>query len=178
MSTGVFRENIDYIVKVPLTDGQKLAAAEEMAEAWADKVNLEAKKKIAADGFKELIEGEEARIKRNGNLLRKGHIETEMECERIKDYGLNTVTIFRLDTGEPVSSRELNDDEQQMDMPTEEEPKDEFPDPPGGGYPPGSDLFKGPPDTSATDEGLSDVDTSEMDGDPETPDPLDDGPPE
>lgn len=164
MSTGVFRENIDYIVKVPLTDGQKLAAAEEMAEAWADKVNLEAKKKIAADSFKELIEGEEARIKRNGNLLRKGHVETEMECESIKDYAANTLTIYRLDTGEEVSKRELNDDEQQMDMPTEEEPDagegEEDADNDAPGYVPD------PPD----------LDTSEMDGDPETPDPLDDGP--
>lgn len=151
MSTGVFRENIDYIVKVPLTDGQKLAAAEEMAEAYADKLTFESRKKVAADSFKELIEGEEARIKRNGNLLRKGHIETEMECESVKDYGENTLTIFRLDNGEEVGKRELRDDEQQMDMPADEEPLDTSemdgdPEAEGGEVP-------DPPDTSAVDEG-------------------------
>lgn len=164
MSTSVFRENIEHIVKVELTDAERLAVGGEMAQAYADKDDLDAGKKLAADGFKRRIEAQEAVITRNGELLRKGYREETMECEKVKDYGLNTLTIRRLDTGAVVASRELNEDEQQMDMPVDEEPDagegEEDADNDAPGYVPD------PPD----------LDTSEMDGDPETPDPLDDGP--
>lgn len=148
MSTGVVRESIDYIVKVELTDPERLSVAGEMAQAYADKEDLERDKKLEVDNFKRRIEAQEAVITRNGDLLRRGYQEHEMECESVKDYGANTLTIYRLDNGEEVSQRELRDDEQQMDMPTDEEPEEE---PEEGDGEPGE--VPDPPDTSAVDEG-------------------------
>ena len=149
MSTGVFRENIEYFVKVALTDPERLALGGELAQAYSDRADLERDKKLQADGIKRLIEVQDAVITRNGELLQRGYQEHEMECERIKDYGANTLTIYRLDNSEVVTQRELTEDEQQMEISdepefevVEDDTESDVPDPP-------------------------DLDTSEMDGDPE-----------
>ncbi len=107
----VSRENIEHLVKVDLTDAERLAVGGEMAQAYADKDDLEAKKKFEADSFKKQIEAQEAVITRNGELLRKGYREETMECKSVKDYDANTLTIYRPDNGGEVSRRDLRDDE-------------------------------------------------------------------
>lgn len=77
---------------------------------------LKEEKKASTSEFKARIDACNDITKKLAEIITSGKEDRDVECEMIKDFKRNTVTITRTDTGEVVDERPMTEDERQEKM--------------------------------------------------------------
>lgn len=94
-----------------LTLEEREKKGRELADLMAEKDRLEDAKKGAADQFKGQITTVENNCRGVYLVIRQGYEMREVECRRVQDWDRKTVEVIREDTGELISTREMNQTE-------------------------------------------------------------------
>jgi len=120
------------MLPVPLTPAGQWEITQALARALKkiDQLN-DALKSIRSD-YKSQIDKQQEIVNDLTAKINSGHEDRMVECELIKNYSANTITLMRLDTGEDVSARTMTAEERQkgLDLPPEPEaPATEAPNP-------------------------------------------------
>jgi hypothetical protein len=113
-------------LKCPLTEAEMKAQAEKMAQNLSQIAQYEADLK----SIKKQIESDIARCQAElGSAVEKYRSGFEMrniDCEIIKNFETNTVSIKRLDTGETIRERAMTAEERQLALDLQK--KEDLPD--------------------------------------------------
>lgn len=117
-------------LKVILTKDEVADRADRAAGLLQDRDAKEEEQKARAKAAKAEIDAVEAELRRVSNEVRTKATYQEVQCERRYVYDKSKVQEWRLDTGEMISERDMNESEKQRDLPFDD----------GGGAPPGGDL--------------------------------------
>ncbi len=110
------------LLKCLLTEKEKLQAGSEMTDAYQALEGLNNEFETVKQEFKGKIGGQESAITRLSALIRAGYEHRQVKCSVEKDFGMGTVTVIRLDSGDTVEARPMSNMEAQMglEMPTGE----------------------------------------------------------
>ena len=103
-------------LKCILTDSEKQELGSQMAEAVARVNEAEQELKSVSTQIKSKIAVDEALISGCSEKIRSGYEFRKVECEEVKDYENDRVTILRLDNFHVVSSREMKPEERQKEL--------------------------------------------------------------
>ena len=117
-------------LKVILTKEEIADRADRAAGLLQDRDTKEEEQKARAKAEKAVIESIESELRRVSNEVRTKATYQDVQCERRYVYDKSKVQEWRLDTGEMISERDMNDSEKQRDLPFDDDGK-------GGG---GGDL--------------------------------------
>lgn len=101
------------LLRVTLTEDEKVKQAERMAEKQAELEDLEDQKKAMVKDFASRIEMVQANVRQASNTYRQGWELRDVECVEIKDMNCGTLCVVRQDTGETVRMRKLSQSEMQ-----------------------------------------------------------------
>lgn len=104
--------------------------ADRAAGLLQDRDTKEEEQKARAKAEKAVIESIESELRRVSNEVRTKATYQDVQCERRYVYDKGKVQEWRLDTGEMMSERDMNDTEKQRDLPFDDD----------GGAPAGGDL--------------------------------------
>lgn len=115
---------------VKLTLDETKLRSEALGKAIQEHADIEAEKDASNKRFKERLESLDLDISRLGRICREGRELRHVPVTDHKDYDRGTVETVRLDTGEVVGSRPMNEDERQAGLFDEEERGTETPEPP------------------------------------------------
>jgi hypothetical protein len=107
-----FRQSLKCI----LTDEEKQEIGSQLAEAVARVNEAEQELKAVSTQIKSQIAVDEALISGCSEKIRSGYEFRKVECEEVKDYENDRVTIIRLDSYSTVSSREMKPEERQKEL--------------------------------------------------------------
>jgi hypothetical protein len=113
------RTNESRELKVELTEKEKLEYGQKVARECQLLAGCEEEKAEASSGFTARIKVHKAEINSLSTVLQQGYEYRQVKCERIIDYKKGTLVVIRLDTGEVVQERELNEAEKQRNLPIE-----------------------------------------------------------
>jgi hypothetical protein len=104
------------ILPVPLSDpeykefGIKLGLAnQEISQAEDELASVKSQ-------YKARITSAEGRRNEYSSVINAGHQQKQVECNLVKDFGENTITLIRLDTGETVRTRIMTASEKQRGL--------------------------------------------------------------
>ena len=73
-------------------------------------------KKASNTEFKEKIDNKTFEVRHLAKVIKQGFEERAVEIREVKDYDRKTIDIFRIDTGERVSSRSMAIEDAQESM--------------------------------------------------------------
>ena len=102
-----------------LTEALRVEYGHQVATLTLEISGLEIEKKESAADYKERIDFRTAEARRLSGILKAGKEIRSVPCEQQFDFASRAVTVWRLDTGEIVSSRTMELDEMQESMPLE-----------------------------------------------------------
>lgn len=100
------KENVKYVFSE--------AELKDKARALSEKDQAESEYKSVKKMFDARIAAADSQAKLCSEHYRNGYEYRYVECEKVTDYGMNELSVVRLDTGEVVFSRSLTEDEKQM----------------------------------------------------------------
>lgn len=103
-------------LRVALTNDELLEAGDILATKQQELNELNDELKGIKDTYKAKTSAIEAEQVRVGNLLRQKYEMRDVEVEITCDYDAGIITIVRLDSGDVVESRAMNDAEKQREM--------------------------------------------------------------
>jgi hypothetical protein len=103
-------------LRVTLKAEEIAERADRAAQILADRDSKEEELKAHAKHAKSVIESLEAEMRRLSNEVRTKATYQEVRCERRFLYDTGKVIEVRLDTGEVLSERDMNDSEKQRDL--------------------------------------------------------------
>jgi len=104
------------ILRCKLTDDELLKRGTEMAEASAEVATLEDQLASTKKEYQAKIDTRQARINELSGTIRAKSESRLVKCERLFLYATGLVTETRMDTVEVINTREMRDDERQMEM--------------------------------------------------------------
>jgi len=104
-------------LKVALTQEEVLQTADELATALDNKTSLAAEKEAVLKSFKSKEAALDAQITEKQQRVRNKYTYRNVECENVLDYGTLETYTRRLDTGDEIMRRPMNEDEKQTDLP-------------------------------------------------------------
>jgi hypothetical protein len=109
-------EPFETVLRCKLTGEEMIARGTEMAESSAEVATLEDTLSSVKKEYQAKIDAKQARINElSGTIMSK--LESRViKCERTFLYGIGKVTETRTDTNEVINTREMRDDERQMEM--------------------------------------------------------------
>lgn len=102
-----------------LTEALRVEYGHQVATLTLEISGLETEKKESASDFKERIDVRTAEARRLSGILKAGKEPRSVACEEQFDFANRSVSVWRLDTGELVTSRTMELDEMQETMPLE-----------------------------------------------------------
>lgn len=111
------RKEIVKLLKCDLTEAELLQQGAVMAEAQQNGALAEQEFDSVKQQFKSKIEEQAMIAGRAGNLIRSKAEYRQVKCERILDFDKGSVREKRLDTDQPIETREMTDEERQMGLP-------------------------------------------------------------
>ena len=103
-------------LKCELTDAETREAADVLARALDTLECLEDEKKKLTSDFKAQIEGKEAELRIQKNLVRNKYEHRPTQCKMTLNYTKQMVIVTRDDTGAVVVERKMLEEEKQMQM--------------------------------------------------------------
>jgi len=119
-------------LRVPLTPDEQRERGQQLARAFAELADAQARHKTARDHQKDEENQIEGRIAKLASIVREGFEERAVPVEMRIDVGLGMVEEVRTDTGEIVKTREATRDDKvkaqalsQSEIPGTETRKDE-----------------------------------------------------
>lgn len=104
-------------LKVILTKEEIADRADRAAGLLQDRDTKEEEQKARAKAEKAVIESIESELRRVSNEVRTKATYQDVQCERRYVYDEGKVQEWRLDTGEMISERDMNETEKQRDLP-------------------------------------------------------------
>lgn len=104
-------------LKVILTKEEIADRADRAAGLLQDRDTKEEEQKARAKAEKAAIESIESELRRVSNEVRTKATYQDVQCERRYVYEKSKVQEWRLDTGEMISERDMNETEKQRDLP-------------------------------------------------------------
>ncbi len=104
-------------LKVVLTKEEIADRADRAAGLLQDRDTKEEEQKARAKAEKAVIEQIESELRRVSNEVRTKATYQDVQCERRYVYDKSKVQEWRLDTGEMMSERDMNETEKQRDLP-------------------------------------------------------------
>lgn len=119
--TGIRTKKTVHSLPCKLTHEEQRIKGLELAEQDHTLFLKQEERKKVVDGFKTEIEIIESNMTAMARVLRQGFEMRPIECREIYDYNVGIVQMVRLDTGEVVWDRQMNDDERQMTFTSEED---------------------------------------------------------
>jgi len=105
------------LLRVLLTEGEERQLGKDLARARHLLGASTDAKAEAVSQFKAEIEKMEAEMNRLAALINNGYEYRDVECEVISNYRDGQITVLRVDTGEEVEARAMNEAERQMGLP-------------------------------------------------------------
>ncbi len=109
-------------LKCVLTQDEKLAIGQTMAESLNEIGSLENDAKTMASDFKAKIASREATLNSDKNKLQSGYEYREIDCELEYDQPMaGKKTLVRLDSNTTVEITNMTDEEKQQSLPLEEQ---------------------------------------------------------
>lgn len=120
-------------LRCQLSESERHGKAERVAEILEQLDALDAEERSKRAGIKARREVLSAEKSLELDAYRTGHELRRVVCELVLDHETSTATLIRTDTGEPLASRPLRDDERQASLFAEAElappPAEVLPDP-------------------------------------------------
>lgn len=113
------RRKIKRLLKVALTPEEERFFGKESARYRQELALANDQLDEIKGQFKGKIEGYEKEQNRIMVLLNNGYEYRDVECEIIEDFKALTIQVTRLDTGEVVEDRPMNEAERQQNLPME-----------------------------------------------------------
>ena len=110
-------------LKVILTREEIADRADRAAGLLQDRDTKEQEQKARAKAEKADIDAIEAELRRVSNEVRTKATYQDVQCERRYVYDKSKVQEWRLDTGEMISERDMNETEKQRDLPFDDDDK-------------------------------------------------------
>jgi len=110
-----------HFLQIQLTQDEVLQAGNDLATALDNKTRLEGEKEAAMKAFKAREAALDAQITEKQQLVRNKYTYGNVDCENVLDYEALVTFTRRLDTGEEIMRRPMNDDEKQTSLPFDEE---------------------------------------------------------
>lgn len=104
-------------LKVILTKEEIADRADRAAGLLQDRDTKEEEQKARAKAEKAVIESIESELRRVSNEVRTKATYQDVQCERRYVYDKSKVQEWRLDTGEMISERDMNETEKQRELP-------------------------------------------------------------
>ena len=90
--------------------------SQEMAYTVGELDAVEQEKKDTAAAFKDRMEVLSNKIKDAAHKINSGQEQRLIDCEVVKNFDLNVVRVYRLDTGEIVEERAMTTEERQREL--------------------------------------------------------------
>lgn len=110
-------------LKVILTKEEIADRADRAAGLLQDRDTKEEEQKARAKAEKAVIDSIESELRRVSNEVRTKATYQDVQCERRYVYEKSKVQEWRLDTGEMISERDMNETEKQRDLPFDDDDK-------------------------------------------------------
>jgi len=107
---------ITELCKISLTDAEYKDLSIKMGQVCAEISQSEADLTALKSRYKSRIDAGEAKRSEIADIMRVGWEERPIECQLIKDYGSNTISKVRLDTGEQIGYRAMSQEERQRGL--------------------------------------------------------------
>lgn len=101
---------------VKLTKEEVRTKGERIAELVIDVVDIEDEKKTVTKEYAARLKALGKEIRGLSREVRSGEEEREVECEERIDHGRNVIEIVRMDTGEVVAHRPMEDYDRQREL--------------------------------------------------------------
>ena len=103
-----------------LSDEELRLRGKKLATLWAEIAQIETRKKVAMQEFKQEIESREADCLTLVKQINEGQEWREVQIEEVKDWEASSVRTIRIDTGEMVNVRAMTPRETQrhLEFPT------------------------------------------------------------
>lgn len=108
-------------LKVILTKEEIADRADQAAGLLEDRDNKEREQKDHAKAEKAVIDSIETELRRVSGEVRTKATWRDVQCERRYAYDKGKVQEWRLDTGEMMSERDMNETEKQRDLPFDDD---------------------------------------------------------
>lgn len=108
-------------LKVLLTKEEIADRADQAAGLLEDRDNKEREQKDHAKAEKAVIDSIETELRRVSGEVRTKATWRDVQCERRFVYDKGKVQEYRLDTGEMISERDMNEAEKQRDLPFDDD---------------------------------------------------------
>lgn len=113
-----------------LTDEEKAAMGDKLAEQTQEMLDLETEKKALAVIFNNQIKEKKGLIKEMSAQITSGAQERHVKCDEVPEWEKDRIRVIRQDTGELVREREILPEEKQETMfnkEVSEGPSDDLP---------------------------------------------------
>ena len=107
---------ITKILPCPLTDAEHKEISKMMAAANQEIVQAEIELKAVKTQYKSRMESAEARRQEYSDIINAGHQQRQVECNLVKDFHHNTITLVRLDTYKIIRTRTMTAAEKQRGL--------------------------------------------------------------
>ena len=107
---------ITELCKISLTDAEYKDLSIKMGQVCAEISQSEADLTALKSRYKSRIDAGEAKRSEIADIMRVGWEERPIECQLIKNYGSNTISKVRLDTGEQIGCRAMSQEERQRGL--------------------------------------------------------------
>jgi hypothetical protein len=107
---------ITEILPVALTISEQIEIGKKQAQAGQEIVQAKNELKSVKSQYKSRIDSAEARRDEYGAIINAGHQQKPVECQLVKDFKENTITLIRLDTMEEVRTRTMAAAERQRGL--------------------------------------------------------------
>ena len=111
---------ITQILPVPITDAEYKEIGLKIGGANQEIIQAENELKSVKSQFKSRIDMAKTNRDEYASIINAGHQQRQVECDEIKNFIENTITLIRKDTGEVVRTRTMTAAEKQRSMDFEE----------------------------------------------------------
>jgi hypothetical protein len=108
-------------LEAPLSSAKIVELSKELARSLAAIGRLQDQLKSVKSQLGAEIDKEQAIVNEISEKINAGHEWRPVECQLIKDYQANTITVIRLDTNEEVRKRDMTPEERQRGLDLGEE---------------------------------------------------------
>src|SRR5208337_2394896 len=107
---------ITELCKISLTDAEYKDLSIKMGQVCAEISQAQDDLTALKSRYKSRIDAGEAKRSEIADIMRVGWEERPIECQLIKDYGSNTISKVRPDTGEQIGYRAMSQEERQRGL--------------------------------------------------------------
>ncbi len=112
----IVTEPITEFLKYTFSEAEKTEMGAKLAQCFSDCSGAEAQLKSVQTQIKSEIARIEAEMGSLSEKIRSGYEHRNVECEKVFDFRLGSVTYRRLDTGEVYRERAMDETEKQTSM--------------------------------------------------------------